>query len=86
MSVKVKVYKMIAKVYKLTSLRVTSHLVYKQHIQRKSYEIVKQNSQVISLEFLIRHIYEKFLSYDSSDRLYVYARIYDFSYVRKFRE
>ena len=55
-------------------------------LQRKSYEIVKQNSKVISLEFLIRHIYEKFMSYDSSDRSYIYARIYDFSYVRKFRE
>ena len=30
--------------------------------------------------------YENFLSYDSSDRAYIYARIYDFSYVplRKF--
>jgi len=34
----------------------------------------------------IRHIYENFLSYDSSDRAYIYARIYDFSYVGKFRE
>ena len=28
----------------------------------------------------------KFLSYDCSGRAYIYARIYDFSYVRKFRE
>ena len=29
---------------------------------------------------------QKFLSYDSSDRSYIYARIYDLSYVRKFCE
>ena len=33
-----------------------------------------------------RYLYGNFLSYDSTDHAYIYARIYDFSYVRKFSE
>ena len=33
---------------------------------------------------MISYIYEKFLSHNSSDRAYIYTRIYDFSYARKF--
>jgi len=30
------------------------------------------------------YLLKKFMSYDSSDRLYIYAQIYYFAYVRKF--
>ena len=48
--------------------------------------ILKPNIEVTSS---IRYTYENFLSFDSLDRAYIYAQIYDFSffsYVTKFCE
>jgi len=45
--------------------------------------ILKPNIEVTSST---RYLYENFLSLDSSDRAHIYARIYDFSYVRMFCE
>jgi len=57
--------------------------VYK-HCRKQIYVVIAKSNNKVSSR--IRHIYENFLSYDSSDRAYIYARIYEFSYVRKFRE
>ena len=56
---------------------------YKHCHKQISAVILKPNIEVTSLT---RYLYENFLSFDSSDRAYIYARIYDFSYVKKFGE
>jgi len=55
--------------------------VYKHCCKQISVVILKPNLKVTSPS---RYLYENFQSYDSSD--HIYTRIYDFSYVRKFRE
>ena len=59
---------------------------YKHRHKQISAVILKPNVEVTLSTFwyLYFYLYENFLSYDSSDRAYIYARIYDFSYVRKF--
>ena len=56
---------------------------YKHRRKQISAVILKPNIEVTSST---RYLYENFLSFDSSDRAYIYARIYDFSYVRMFCE
>jgi len=55
---------------------------YKHCRKQISAASLKPNIEVTSST----HYYEIFLSFDSSDRAYIYARIYDFSCVRKFCE
>jgi len=56
---------------------------YKHRRKQISAVILKPNIEVTSPT---RYLYENVLSFDSSDRAYIYARIYDFSYMRKFCE
>jgi len=58
-------------------------MFYKYRRKQISAVILKPNIEVTSST---RYLYEHFLSFDSSDRANIYARIYDFSYVRKFCE
>jgi len=57
---------------------------YKHCRKQISAVILKPNIEVTSSP--TRCLYEKFLSYDSPDRAYIYAEIYDFLYIRKFCE
>jgi len=55
-----------------------------KHRRKQIYAVIlKPNIEVTAST---RCLYENILSFDSSDRAYIYARIYDFSYVRKFCE
>ena len=54
---------------------------YKHRRKQILAEILKPNIEVTPST---HYLYENFLSFDSSDRAYIYARIYDFSYVRSF--
>jgi len=56
---------------------------YKHRRKQICAVILKPNIQVTSST---RSLYENFLSLDSSDCAYIYARIYDLSYVRMFCE
>jgi len=48
---------------------------YKHRRKQISAAILKPNIKVTSST---RYLYENFLSFDSSDRAHIYARIYDF--------
>jgi len=55
-----------------------------KHRRKQIYAVIlKRNIEVTSS---VCYLYGNFLSYDSCDRAYIYARIYDFSYVRKVSE
>jgi len=54
---------------------------YKHRRKQISAVILKPNIEVTSST---RYLCENFLSFDNSDRGYIYAQIYYFSYVRKF--
>ena len=54
---------------------------YKHRRKQICAVILKPNIEVISST---RYLYENFLSFDSSDRAYIFPRICDFSYARKF--
>ena len=56
---------------------------YKHRRKQISAVILKPDIEVTSST---RYLYENFLSFDSSDHAYIYAWIYDFSYVKKFCE
>ena len=54
---------------------------YKHRRKQICAVILKPNIEVTSST---RYRYENFLSFDGADRAYIYARIYDFLYVRTF--
>ena len=55
-----------------------------KHCRKQIFAVIlKPNIEVTSST---RYLHENFLSLNSSDRVYIYARIYDFLYVRTFCE